>query len=182
VYVTSDLWSTAKGTANFTWYDWSGTLLNTTTPASVPITIDAINTTLALHSDLTPLLRVYDLSDIVLHMSTSVQGYLPNNSTLQTFTHENIFYLPALADARLVDPGLSIEYDKESSVFWVQAKKGVAAWVWIEYPEGPVVWFEDNGFWLRKGERRKIGFEVLKGGMGWVEKVTVESLWNMTQP
>jgi beta-mannosidase len=182
VYVTSDLWSTSTGVANFTWYDWSGKPLKSTIPTSVPVTIGAINTTLALRSDLRTLLRTYSLYDIVLHMSVSVEGHLPNNSTVQIFTHENWFYIPSLADAKLVNPGLSIEFDKKEGVFWVEAKKGVAAWVWIEYPEGPVVWFQDNGFWLRKGERRRVGFEVWKGGREWIQKVGVESLWDMTVP
>ncbi|KAF2432108.1 putative beta-mannosidase [Tothia fuscella] len=182
VYVTSDLWSEATGTVNFTFYDWSGNPLDITTPPTIPITIGAINTTIAYSFDFNAILKKYTTNDAVLHMSTTVQGTLPNSNITKTFTHENWFYTPSMAEAKLVDPGLSITYDEKEKCFWVEAKKGIAAWVWIDYPAGPVVWFEDNGFWLKKGEKRRVGFEVAKGDLGWVDEVTVGSLWDLSQP
>jgi len=64
----------------------------------------------------------------------------------------------------------------------VEATKGVAAWVWLDYPSGLVGYFGENGFWLVPGMKKEVGFVVKSGGEDedWREKVTVESLWNMT--
>lgn len=46
-----------------------------------------------------------------------------------------------------------------------------------------VVTFDDNGFWLAKGEGRTVGYTVHrpgKYGATWIDRVTVQSMWNNT--
>jgi len=185
IYVTSDLWSSASGAANLTWYDWSGNRLNVSTPTTASVEIGAINTTRILQTNTNDILSSYDPRDVVIHMETSVQGQLPNKNETQTFYHENWLSPVPLSQARLVDPGLEISYNSHSQKWTVEATKGVAAWVWLDYPSGLVGNFEDNGFWLRPGKPREIGFMVQSQsveGNGWLKSVTAESLWNMTLP
>jgi beta-mannosidase len=105
-------------------------------------------------------------------------GSLPNNPKTQTFTHENWFHPVPLSQANLVDPGLTITYaeQNENGKFVVEATKGVAAWVWLS----SIAQFDDNGFWLGKGEKKEIGFEIVKQeGVEWKGVVGVESMWNL---
>lgn len=182
VYVTSDLWDAANGTATMTWYDWSGNQLNNSAPSSVDFSVGAINTTQVLQGNLTDLLGSYDSRNVTLRMDVSARGYLPNNSTMQTFTHTNWFHASPLSSASLVDPGLQLRFNGDS--FSVRASSGVAAWVWLDYPAGTVVQFSQNGFWLGKGEERTITYKVINGTIDaeWAKAVTAESLWYMTQP
>lgn len=120
-----------------------------------------------------------------MHFSLTSTGYLPNNATLQTFTHEQFLAPVPLSTARLVDPELNVSYTKAKGKWTVEATKGIAAWVWLDHPDGLVGHFEDNGFWLLPGVKKKIEFVVGSGGSvdeKWTDKVKVESLWNMTLP
>lgn len=184
VYVTSDLWDEVTGTAKFEWYDWSGNHLNISyaASASTPFTIGAINSTrvLSLNASAT----VPDLTNAVLFMEHTSQGQLPRTNTTTTFTHENYLAPIPLSDAKLVDPGLTMSYSSANQTFSVTATKGVAAFVWLDYPGGPVVQFDANGFWLRKGQTREVGYTVVSDTTGgsWVNDVTVESVWDLTTP
>lgn len=62
----------------------------------------------------------------------------------------------------------------------VEATTGIAVWTWLDYPAGPVLSFDSNGFLLLKGQKREIGYEVKSGGGdgGWVGGVVVGSLWD----
>lgn len=116
-----------------------------------------------------------------------MKGQLPNtndnnSSQTKTFVHRDWFHPVPLSEAELVDPGLTLEFDNSSQQFIVTATKGVAAWVWLDYPAGSVVQFEENGFWLRKGKVRRVGFTVVKGEKEWIEGVTVSSLWDLSTP
>ena len=184
VWVTSDLWSAAKGTATIEWYNWAGAKLNVSTPNSIEFKVGAINSTLILQTNTKDILLEYDPKDIVLYLSITANGYLPNNSTLQDFKHKQYLSPVPLSQANLVDPGLEYSYDEERGVWTVEATKGIAAWVWFDYPSGLVGRFEDNAFWLRPGFKREVEFTVQSGGdgEGWVGDVTAESLWDMTQP
>lgn len=183
-YVTSDLWSTATGTAYFTWYDWLGNVMSSTsTPASVPFTVGALNTTQVLHANTNN--YTFDLSNAVLKMNITATGSLPNNETKTTFNHEFFFHPTlSLADAHLVDPGLKLTYSNITSNFTVTATSGVSAWTWLDSPAGVLGNFDSNGFWLVPGEAREVGFTVKNDTTGgtWVNAVTVQSLWNFTQP
>lgn len=184
VYVTSDLWSPATGSANFTWYDWSGNRLNISVPTFAPVTVGALNTTRVLQTNTYDVLSGYDPANVILVMDVSVKGQMPNSNTTQTFTHTNWFHAVPLSQARLVDPGLSVSYSKETSKFTVKASKGVAAWVWLDYPAGAVLNFDSNTFWLLPGQEKEVGFMVKNDTTGgkWVSGVTIRSLWDNTVP
>lgn len=186
VWTTSDLWSPVTGTANFTWYDWSGQELNISTPSSVPVTVGAINSTQVLSTNTFSILNSTanaNYSNILLRTQVSVTGQLPNsNNQTTTLTHDNWFHASPLSSAALVDPGLQLSYSNTSSTFTVCATTGVAAWVWLDYGSGAVVTFDSNAFWLAKGESRQVGYTVKSDSTngGWVDSVTVQSLWNNT--
>ena len=180
VYVTSDLWTSATGTANFTWYDWSGKVLNASTPSSATVTVGGLNTTRVLqtNTDDTKL----DYTNAVLVMDVSVQGSLPNSNTIQTFTHQNWFHAVPLSEAKLVDPEISLSYDGSSRAFTVEAQSGVAAWTWLENPNGTLGNFDSNAFILLPRQPRTVGFTLKSDSTNgaWVNGVTVQSLWNNT--
>ncbi|OCL07281.1 glycoside hydrolase family 2 protein [Glonium stellatum] len=184
VYVTSDLWSPATGLANFTWYDWSGNRLNISTPTSAPVTVGALNTTRVLQANTSGVLSGYDAANAILVMDVFVEGQMPNSNVTQTFKHTNWFHAAPLSQAHLVDPGLSVSYSKTTSKFVVKASKGVAAWVWLDYPAGVVLNFDSNTFWLLAGQTKEIGYTVKNDTTGgqWVNEVTVQSLWDNTIP
>lgn len=183
IYVTSDLWTPASGTATFAWYNWQGTPLNISTPASATVNVGAINTTLVLETNTFDVLNAmgYDYADVLLKVETEVRGSLPNGNETRSFRHENWWHAAPLSAAKLVDPGLVIEYDDATGNFTVMATTGVASWVWIDSGEA-VVNFDSNGFWLLPGQSREVGFKVKNDGTGgkWIGDVTVESLWNNT--
>ena len=181
IYATSDLWEDVSGAIDVAWFDWSGNALEDVQGLTgAPVTIGALNTTLVFSRNTNDLLKEYKLDDVVMRASVSVTGRLPNNETTQEFTHTNWFHASRLKDANLVDPGVTLEYDAGSELFTVEATKGVAAWVWLDYPSGAVVSFEDNGFWLVKGEKKTLGYTVKTDatGGGWVNGVKVQSLWD----
>jgi beta-mannosidase len=180
VYVTSDLWTPANGTVTFAWYDWSGNFLNVSTPASVDFNVGAINTTRVLQGNLNKLLATYDPRNVVLRMQVTAQGKLPNSNVTHTFSHINWFHAAPLSQAALINPGLQTRYYGDS--FSVRASKGVAAWVWLDYPAGSIMQFDSNGFWLSAGEERTVTYKVVSGTIdeAWAKGVTVQSLWDIT--
>lgn len=185
VWVTSDLWSQTKGTATISWYTWTGDLLDISTPSKIDFTIGAINSTQILKTNTFEILGDFNVKDVVMHLSLTSTGYRPNNDTLKTFTHEQFLAPVPLSTAHLVDPGLKISYDGDKGTWTVESTKGIAAWVWLDYPSGLVGHFEDNGFWLLPGVKKEIGFIMKSGGCiddEWKEDVKVESLWDMTLP
>ncbi|KAL0265108.1 hypothetical protein SLS55_001067 [Diplodia seriata] len=186
VYVTSDLWETATGTANFTWMNYAGELLNVSTPTSAVVEVGAINTTRVLSANTNDILSGIDPTDVLLVLDVDVEGSLPNTNTTQTFAHRNWWHASTLAEASLVDPKVSVTHsgDAGTGTFIVTAEKGVAAWVWLDYPANAVVFFDDNAFWLLPGENKEVGYTVQKDdtGSAWVDGVTVRSLWDNTLP
>lgn len=184
VYVTSDLWQSTSGVAKFSWYDWSGNLLNISTASNAEVNVGAINSTRVLSANIFDLLNStgFNYSNVLLRMETTVQGEMPNSNKSTTFTHENWFHAAPLSMAALVDPGLELSYSNETKRFNVSATSGVAAWVWMDYPEGAVVTFDGNGFWLLPNQTREVGYKIKSDSTGgsWVDGVTVESLYNNT--
>lgn len=83
VYVTSDRWTPVKGTAQLSWYNWNGKLINT---ASHEFITPALNNSLIL-SDI-------GLSNILPAGSSVNDVFMRLNITAQTdsgtVTHENI--------------------------------------------------------------------------------------------
>jgi beta-mannosidase len=180
IYVTSDLWKPATGTAKLSWYSWSGKSLNISTPSSIPVVVGAINSTIIYSTNIDSLLSAsgLDPKDVVLKLSISMTGSLPNNPNTQTFTHENWFHPVPLSQANIVDPGLTITHkeQKGKKIVVVEATKGVAAWVWLNSPAQ----FDDNGFWLESGEKREVQYEILEPKEAeWKGIVGVESLWDL---
>lgn len=126
VYVTSDLWESVSGTANFTWYDWSGAQLNISTPVTVDVHVGAINTTRVLQTNTFSILNTtgYNYSNVLLHMSTEVEGELPNTNITRTFRHENWFHASPLSSAALIDPGLELSYSNTTKKFHSHCDQG----------------------------------------------------------
>ena len=180
IWVISDLWDGISATVNLTWVDWEGNSLNVSMEAPHDIHVGAINGTKIISTNLDTALAGINPANALLRMHVEAQGSLPNSNASQTFTHTNWFHPAPLSRADLVDPGLELRTADDK--FVVKATKGVAAFVWIDYPSGVVVSFEDNGFWLGAGEEREVGVKVKSGGEGdeWREGVTVRSLWNNT--
>ena len=191
MWVTSDLWSPAKGTVKLAWYDWSGKPLEGTahTPASKPFQVGGLNSTQVFHTNLKKMTTI-DPKNAVLHMSVTAEGTFPNSPEDQivTFNHENFFSPAHLSKAKIVDPGLTLDYSEETGNFTVKATSGIAAWTWLDYDNNgetgvkTVGNFDSNGFWLLPGQERQVGFKVKKDLTDgrWVEGVTVQSIWNNT--
>lgn len=187
-YVTSDLWSAATGTVDFTWYDWTGNQLSdndTNTPASEDFTVGALNTTLVLSLNTQLLHNSVNFSNAVLRMNMTAQGSLPNNDTNTTFTHESWFVpMLSLANVSLQDPGLQLSTNNDSTdpTFNVTATTGVSAWTWLDFPAGVTGNFEDNGFWLAVNETKSVAFTVKNDTTNgaWISNVTVSSIYNFT--
>ncbi|KAF2145191.1 glycoside hydrolase family 2 protein [Aplosporella prunicola CBS 121167] len=184
VYVTSDLWSTATGTANFTWYDWSGNRLNVSTAPSASLTVGPLNTTLVLGANTNETLSGYDLANVILVCEVSVDAQLPNSNVTQTLTHQNWFHPTSLAESKLVDPKLTLSYSNTTNKFVVKATTGVAVWAWLDHPADVVLSFDENAFLLLPGQAKEVGYKIRSGSISdeWIDKVTVRSLWNNTVP
>lgn len=204
IYITSDLWSPASGTAFFTWYTWAGDPIPTNithTPISADFVVGGLNTTRVLSLDLSFTFSFgggeWDPKNAILSLSLIATGSLPNSKGNETtiFKYDNFFHPVPLSEAKLVDPGLVISSSSPLSSsnnvnanqykFTVKATKGVAVWVWLDYPAAPglVGRFDDNAFLLRKGEEKEIGFRIIEGGKGKIEdEVTVRSLWDNYLP
>ncbi|KAI9666900.1 MAG: hypothetical protein M1831_001405 [Alyxoria varia] len=184
-YVTSDLWDDvvdAKVSAQ--WYDWSGEKLSVPGfETHLAVDVGALNSTCVHSTNLTSAFALFGANNMVLSLSVDAKGRLPNDEGVsRVFRHRNWFHASRLSTTNLQDPGLVLDYDASSRQFNVEATKAVAAWVWLDYPAGAVVAFEANGFYLAKGERRSIGYEVKNDDTGgrWLDGVTVQSLWDQT--
>lgn len=173
-YVTSDLWSQASGQASFAWYDYSGNVLSSL--STTDFTVGAINTTQVLHLNTNNL--TFPLENAVLKLNVTATGSKPNRNTSTTFEHEFWFHPTWLSKAKLVDPGLEVNFNNVSGKFVVEATEGVAAWVWLDWP-GVDGHFSDNGFWLGKGDTKEVSFTA---GNVRVNEVTVSSLFDNTLP
>ena len=180
IYVTSDLWSKAKGRANFEWFHWDGTPITNMSMASVDFTVGGLNTTRVFQTTLNDQSMDYD--NAVLYMNVTATGQLPNSNATTTFNHENYFHARSLANAKLLDPSIQLTYHADTQNFTVEATRGVAIWVWLDYPAGALLNFDWNGGILLPGRPREVGYTMKsdKTGGKWINEVTVESLWNNT--
>ncbi|GJJ08323.1 hypothetical protein Clacol_002534 [Clathrus columnatus] len=153
VYVTSDRWTSVKGTATMTWFTWEGKQLSSET---TPFTVPSLNNTL--------LYNATGLSEILPKGYDETQVFLKLNLTAETdmgiVKNEAIFTPTSLADAALVDPKIEVVSDT-SLTFTLSAKGGVGAWTWLDHPSGTVGYFYDpstdkplNGFYLIPGQDR----------------------------
>ncbi|EJT98813.1 glycoside hydrolase [Dacryopinax primogenitus] len=107
----------------------------------------------------------------------------------QTYTHENWFSPTYLNAANLSDPQIKLTTNSRSSSFlsssdptFTVSARGVAAWVFLEHPEGVLGWFSENAFLLIPGQDRDITFSVWPGSDStegtWADGVTVRRMWN----
>lgn len=185
IWVTSDLWEETNGTLDARWYFYNGTKVpGVTGIQGQSVTVGALNSTKVYSANLDQLLGQTNFPDVVMRMNISMEGKLPNNNKTTTFAHTNWFHASPLSQANLVDPGLTLTYDSEKQSFTVTATNGVSVWTWLEHPAGVVVNFDDNGFWLGKGESKTLDYVVTGDTTNgtWTEGVTVQSLWNNTLP
>jgi beta-mannosidase len=186
IYVTSDLWNYAEGTANLTWHDWSGKPLPISMKSPYAVYVGAINSTKIFETNVTEVLKSYDPTNAVLSMELTVKGVPANGDLAQEYRHENWFHPVALSKAKLVDPELRLTRLKQPDRFRIEAVRGIAPWIWLDHPAGVVANFDDNGFWLRPGRPVEVGWHTYNGtdttNGAWLDGVTVESLWNLTLP
>ncbi|OAV94816.1 hypothetical protein PTTG_06227 [Puccinia triticina 1-1 BBBD Race 1] len=161
IYVTSDLWQPIEGTAQWTWYDFTGQQLSDTTTKS--FSVEPIHSTQLYHAG--------GLSEMV------PSGHAPNNAwmhlTLTTsdgkYTNEQFFHPVELKDCQLQPTKVETRPIGHNQVSVEVASGGVALWVNVEHPPGVRGYFKDmetglpsNAFFLRPKETRRLEF-VLKG-------------------
>ncbi|KAJ7750828.1 glycoside hydrolase family 2 protein [Mycena metata] len=159
VIVTSDRWETVEGTAQLTWYDWNGTILNTSTHEFTVPTLNnsLISRTLGLDSILPAGQNATDVW-MLLNLTAQVEN--------KTVTNEQYFTPVSLAEASLIDPEIQIT-STENLTFTLSALGGVAPWTWLDHPAGTVGVFVDNttrlpsnGFYLVPGIDRTLQFQL----------------------
>ncbi|OAV94818.1 hypothetical protein PTTG_06226 [Puccinia triticina 1-1 BBBD Race 1] len=186
IYVTSDLWQSVEGTAQWTWYDFAGQRLSNTTTKSFSVA--------PIHS--TQLYHAGGLSEMVPN------GHPPNDAwmhlTLTTsdgkHTNEQFFHPVALKDCKLRQTKLRTQPIGHNQVSVEVATGGVAAWVNVEHPPGVRGYFKDmktklpsNDFFLRPNEKRNLEF-VLRDQddddltLNLESKMVVRTLWDNQQP
>ncbi|KAK7964152.1 glycoside hydrolase family 2 protein [Apiospora saccharicola] len=176
VWVTSDLWEGIRGTVDAKWYTWDGEEVNLEGALSgQEVEVGALNSTKVSATTLDE-----HANNLVMRASVTAVGKLPNSEETTTFRHTNWFHATPLSQAKLVDPGLTLDHDDESKVFTVTATSGVSAWTWLSNPAGVKVVFDGNGFWLGKGETLKLGYQVLQDDTegDWVRLVVIYSMWS----
>ncbi|KAI1387515.1 glycoside hydrolase family 2 protein [Hypoxylon trugodes] len=188
IYAVSDLWSEVKGKASLGWIGWDGSVVNTDL-GDVEFTIQPINATVIATLDIRELTSngTVDAKDVLLVANLTATGTPPNTETTKTYTHTNWFTPTPLASASLMDPGLSVEYDSGADEFVVRAEKGTSAWTWIALGDGDadetIVAFDNNGFLLRKGEEKRLGYKLIGNNAekeGWKDRVGATSIWDNT--
>ncbi|KUI63531.1 Beta-mannosidase A [Cytospora mali] len=193
VYVVSDLWTEVKGSINIAWLDWAGDEVdvpNEGGAGTVDFTIGPLNSTLLATIDVSELFgnSSNDAADAVFVANLTATGTPVNTNATKTFTHTNYWTPTPLASAALKDPGLSVTYDGQAKEFTVNAATGNSIWTWLaldpDDSADSIVTFDDNGFFLKKGESKTVGYSVISGSESgsWQGRVTVESIWNNTLP
>jgi beta-mannosidase len=127
----------------------------------------------------------FNASNAVFVASITATGTPVNGDATRTYTHTNYFTPTPLSKAALVDPGLSVVYDRREDEFVVTASKGTSIWTWLSLSlddDAVVANFDENAFLLRRGEQKRVKYKVLSGGSeGWQERVSVRGVWDFTQ-
>ncbi|EMD33740.1 glycoside hydrolase family 2 protein [Gelatoporia subvermispora B] len=183
VLVISDRWEPVSGTAQLTWYDWSGTVLNASTHS---FTVPALNNSLILSEQgLDNILPAgQDASEVWMLLN------LTANVNSQTVAHEQYFTPTSLALANLSDPSIEVSAGSDLT-FTLSAKGAVAPWTWIDHPANVVGAFVDpssgaplNGFYLIPGLDRTVQFVINSALSSNLtpdpSAFVVRSLWNNT--
>ncbi|OAA57193.1 glycoside hydrolase family 2 protein [Cordyceps fumosorosea ARSEF 2679] len=183
VWVTSDLWESVSGSVSLSWVDLGGKPMvdNAGMPKTVNFTVPAINSTCLLNTNIADV-KLSDRSDAILLISLEADGRLPNGKSTTCFTHNDHFLPVWPKDIKLVDPGLKLTKCNSTGDFIVEATKGVSLYTWLTHPAEVVGFFDDNLFVLLPGEKKHVGFKLQEDTSSgeWMDKVSVESLWDMT--
>lgn len=197
VYAVSDLWTEVSGNVTLSWLDWAGDTLNipigdgVTGSTTAQYTVGPLNSTLLATIDIPQAFdsgAANDAASAVFVANLTATGTPVNTNVTKTFSHMNYWTPTPLASATLIDPGLRIAYDEPNDQFTITAETGNSIWTWISLDpnDSPttIVVFEDNGFFLRKGESKTVAYSVLGDSEadGWQMRVAVESIWNNTLP
>lgn len=195
VYAVSDLWTEVSGSITLSWLDWAGEQLEISTgdgPAASTTTKDFVvgplNSTLLATIDILHAFgpSAHDAANAVFVANLTATGTPVTTNATKTFTHTNYWTPTPLASAALTDPGLSVAYAEQQKQFTITAETGNSMWTWLSLDpsDSPntIVVFDDNGFFLRRGESRTVDYSVLGGSesAGWQRRVTVGSIWNNT--
>ncbi|KAL6809887.1 glycoside hydrolase family 2 protein [Trichoderma camerunense] len=185
MYVASDLWSDVSGEASWEWLGYDGSPVGSSDASvkSQQFTVGPVNSTVLARLNITALTSSGNLpaANAVLIANITATGTPPNSQGTKTYSHSNYFTATPLSKAELIDPGLTIRQD--GNAFTVTAEKGVSAFTWIALDPsdaGAIVTFDDNGFWLRQGQSKTVGYRVSGESAGWESRVTVQSIWNDT--
>ncbi len=196
VYAVSDLWTEVRGRVEMEWVDWAGkALLDVTGSGSkFDFAIGGLNSTVLASVNSGALTRVgngtapatgFNASNALFVANITATGTPVNTGRTKTYMHTNYFTPTPLANAALVDPGLSVKYDRAADDFVVTASRGISVWTWLQLSledDAVVANFDDNAFLLRRGEGRRVKYRVLSGGSeGWQGRVTVRSIWDFAQ-
>ncbi|KAI4864062.1 glycoside hydrolase family 2 protein [Hypoxylon rubiginosum] len=195
VYAVSDLWDEVQGKASLGWVGWDGTIVSLDAAdgesGDVDFTIGPLNATLLATLNITELTSSASLNaaDVVFVANLTASGKMPNTEATKTFTHTNWFTPTPLSTAALVDPKLSITHDSDTNEFVVTAEEGTSIWTWVSLEDSDadevIVAFDENGFLLKKGEERRIGYSILSDSgdvAGWEDRVGVSSIWDNSLP
>ncbi|PTB36166.1 glycoside hydrolase family 2 protein [Trichoderma asperellum CBS 433.97] len=184
VWVVSDLWQRVSGTASFKWVDWQGNALDVDPPVhvnpahdgsfNVNFNVQPINATrLVTYPALSTFFACKNpTSNTLLSISVEAGGY----------THSAFFHPQSLRLSSIADPGLVMAklIRGNRAQFKITATKGVAAWVWLDYPTTVRGYFDQNGFWLNKGESRTVTFSVWDDWSNgdWINDVVLRSIYD----
>jgi len=189
IFVTSDLWQGVAGSAEWTWYDFSGQRLAETTKKR--FTVGRLNSTQLYHG--------MGLGEIVPGGRAANDAWL--HLRLRTddgrYTNEQFFHPLPLKDCLLRPTKVRAQPIGHNQVSIQVVDGGVAAWVNVEHPTGVRGYFRDmdsglpsNDFFLRPAETRRLEF-VLKGtdapgspadnAKNLASKILVRTLWDNYQ-
>ena len=186
IYAVSDIWDGVSGEASWQWVGYDGKALDSVPDWSkqTKFTVDGVNSTLLASLNITDLTSAGGLpaDNAILVTNLTATGTPPNTEATKTYSHSNFFTTTPLANAKLVDPELTLDYSNNQ--FTVKATKGVSMFTWLALDpkdSGAIVIFDDNGFFLNQGESRTLGYRVSSGSSsGWESRVGVSSIWNNT--
>ncbi|PWN48821.1 glycoside hydrolase [Violaceomyces palustris] len=192
LYAISDRFDKVSGKASWTWYDFKGKKLKSD---EKPFTISGIGSSLLQRYGEEDgfLEEGIELDDCWLHLVVEGQ-----DAEGGKYRNEQFWSPSPLGQAKLVKPKVEIEWKGEGEdglLYLVRnSGEGVAAWVNLEHPEGVVGYFTNadssqadhgrplNGFWLRPGEVRKVGFvpRFVDDGLkeAWKSQMTSRNLYD----
>ena len=192
IWVISDKPDSVSGSVDVNWLDWQGNAITVASSkkasrgthqedvTSLPFQVGALNGTL-LHN-------YANVSSLFADDEAKANAVLSLQLKSDSGdVHSSWLSVSSLAKAALADPGLDLQKpssaDGGSVSFTVTATKAVAAKVWLDYPSTVRGYFDQNNFWLNKGESKTVTFKVWNdfSNGAWVDDVVVRSIWDNTQ-